>query len=242
MSEKRYFVETPGAVVTPIKMIDSHGSVADWFQCVAGGAITFVDGSGQSRSLSNTNAGEAFRHTIREITSSAGKVRYGTGDGPIGVGPKGDTGPSGVFSNPHSIEADAGVTGKQTWYRRVIAPFETSDATPINVPGFSLPLVNQSGARISVEGYCQQIGGSEEIQEFTARGVWKRTAAGVSSRASLAGGDQTNAAQFAGNPDPTITLNDPSTAANVGYIVATGKAATLIRWYLTITYQFGTPA
>ena len=79
MSEKSYFRESGGAVASAIDLIAVEGRPADWIQAVAGGQIVFKDGTGTQVTIASAGVGDVFPGPIRNIVSSAGKIRYGTG-------------------------------------------------------------------------------------------------------------------------------------------------------------------
>lgn len=82
MAEVHYFRESSGAVSSEINLVSVEKRAADWLQSVAGGQIVLKDGAGTSVTIANAGVGEVFRGPFRAIVSSAGKVRYGTGNGP----------------------------------------------------------------------------------------------------------------------------------------------------------------
>lgn len=79
MPEKKYFRESSGAVGSPIDLKTVEGRPAEWIQSVAGGQIVVKDGFGVSVTIANAAVGEVFGGPFNEITSSAGKLRYGAG-------------------------------------------------------------------------------------------------------------------------------------------------------------------
>lgn len=78
----KFYRKTPGAVSSPINIVDVEGTWADWIQAVAGGQIVFTDGSG-TVVTDSFGAGDVIPGPIHAITSSAGAIRYGTGPMPI---------------------------------------------------------------------------------------------------------------------------------------------------------------
>jgi hypothetical protein len=83
MSKRSFLRETDGAVASPIIITTVEKEPAEWLQAVAGGQIVLKDGTDTTVTIANAAAGEVIRGQIRSITSSAGKVRYGTGVGPL---------------------------------------------------------------------------------------------------------------------------------------------------------------
>ena len=137
-------------------------------------------------------------------------------------------GSSITISNPTILQV-----GTNRWLFRVEADFSTASNVPFTPATLATPLVINNGYWIHVKGYAMEPGGGN-VFEFDARNVWKRTGAGVSSRAGVAMGAQTNVAnQFPAPPAtrPNVTFSDPL-ATNIGNVVFTGRLATPLNWHV----------
>lgn len=60
---------------------------ADWVELPGGGTLTYLDGSGQSQTITSAETGHVLRSTVRKLVSLSGAspnlVRAGTGPGPV---------------------------------------------------------------------------------------------------------------------------------------------------------------
>ncbi len=82
MSEIKFIRESAGAVASAIDIVGTLKKAADWVQAVAAGTVTIKDGGDATVSLT-LGVGEAVPGPIREIVSSTGVIRYGTGPLPV---------------------------------------------------------------------------------------------------------------------------------------------------------------
>ena len=137
---KKYFRESAGAVSSPINLVTVEGGEADWIQAVAGGAIAWKDGTGTATGVSAAGAGDVFPGPIREVTSSAGKVRYGTGPLPV-------PGPTAAAS-ASATAAAASATQAAGYVLTPSATVITADPTPAVIG--TLYSCNPSGGAFNV--------------------------------------------------------------------------------------------
>lgn len=140
--------------------------------------------------------------------------------------------PGGAVATPaNPTIVDAGTT---RWMIRVETNFSTPSNVSFTPADLAFPLVAGNKYWIHVKGFAGEIGGTENVFEFDARNVWKRTGPGVSSRIGADIGAQTTVAnQFPAPPAtrPSVKFSDPF-ATNVGSVLFTGRLATPINWHV----------
>lgn len=197
--KKDFYRVHAGAVVTLINIVSALGNPADWAQSVAGGAVSWKDGT--DTTVSDTfGAGDVIPGPVRAIVSSAGSIRYGTGEFPI-------PGPTAAGSASASA-ADTSATAAAS-----SATAAASSATTAGTSATNAATSATNAAASAVTAAAKATAGAGVQENFAADGAASDTVA------------ETYIGTILGpcNVDPVISSRGTATASDTLYATITFK-------------------